>query len=125
MSVVKPWIVLLPAPETSHVLCGVPGRQFSATIAFAGLAQSAAAMDGEAAKSTPTERSMASRSARFVKGSFPSPDRTPDTTGGGPRQLARRGMAFVGNLAVPSRTVSRRWSGDRTVALRAQHDRGR
>lgn len=38
MSVVKPWISALPEPDTSHSFGGVPGRQFSATISFAGAA---------------------------------------------------------------------------------------
>ena len=37
ISVVKPWIVVSPIAESiSHVLRGVPGRQFSASIEFAG-----------------------------------------------------------------------------------------
>src|SRR4051812_16657952 len=39
MLVAKPWIDELPAPETSHVLLGVPGKRFSQAT---GLAQSAA-----------------------------------------------------------------------------------
>src|SRR5947209_493408 len=34
--VAKPWIVGSPAPLTSHVDCGVPTKQFSATTEFAG-----------------------------------------------------------------------------------------
>src|SRR5688500_15070912 len=43
MSVAKPWIASLPAPVTSHSDAGDPGRQFSASISFAGLAQLALA----------------------------------------------------------------------------------
>ncbi len=38
MSVAKPWMLESPAPVMSHSLAGLPGRQFSATIAFAGAA---------------------------------------------------------------------------------------
>src|SRR3954451_1486375 len=34
MSVAKPWMVELPAPEMSQVLCGVPGLEFSHAIGF-------------------------------------------------------------------------------------------
>src|SRR4051794_45793 len=37
-----------PAPLTSHWLCGVPGRQFSLSIAFAGEPQSAWALEDSA-----------------------------------------------------------------------------
>src|SRR5688572_10953714 len=43
MSVAKPWMASLPAPVTSHSDAGDPGRQFSASISFAGLAQLALA----------------------------------------------------------------------------------
>src|SRR6267143_1187576 len=36
MSVAKPWMLASPAPMMSHSVEGFPGRQFSATIAFAG-----------------------------------------------------------------------------------------
>ena len=36
MSVVKPWIVESPEP-TSQMLCGVPVRRFSASMAFFGM----------------------------------------------------------------------------------------
>jgi hypothetical protein len=39
MSVVKPTIFDEPSPLTSHWEGGFPGRQFSATISFAGAAQ--------------------------------------------------------------------------------------
>src|SRR3954452_1763808 len=34
MSAAKPWMVELPAPEMSQVLCGVPGLEFSHAIGF-------------------------------------------------------------------------------------------
>src|SRR4051812_5266663 len=43
MLVAKPWIDELPAPETSHVLLGVPGKRFSQAT---GLPQSAAPAGG-------------------------------------------------------------------------------
>src|SRR5687768_161598 len=43
MSVAKPWMSGLPAPEMSHCVDGAPVRQFSASISFAGLAQLALA----------------------------------------------------------------------------------
>ena len=48
MSVAKPWIAALPAPETSHSDAGDPGRQFSASISLAGFPQSALATGGAA-----------------------------------------------------------------------------
>src|SRR4051794_4694791 len=41
--VAHPWIVASPAPLTSHVVRGVPGRQFSAMTGFAGDAHGSAA----------------------------------------------------------------------------------
>jgi hypothetical protein len=45
MDVAKPWIVESPAPLISHWLCGVPGRQFSASMVFLGLEQLANALE--------------------------------------------------------------------------------
>src|ERR1700722_12108081 len=39
ISVANPWMVGSPAPLTSHWLGGFPGRQFSASIGFAGALQ--------------------------------------------------------------------------------------
>ena len=41
MSVAKPWRLASPAPLMSHSPGGLPGRQFSASMALAGLPQSA------------------------------------------------------------------------------------
>ena len=51
MSVANPWIVESPDPLTYHTDFGVPGRQFSDSIAFAGDVQAAPAIpDGSKVK---------------------------------------------------------------------------
>ena len=48
MSVAKPWIVLLPAPLTSHSLAGLPGLVFSHATGFVIGASHGAAAAGAA-----------------------------------------------------------------------------
>src|SRR4051812_11132170 len=52
IAVAKPWIVGSPAPSTSHSSCGDPGRQFSASMPFAGSPQDARATGGAARPKT-------------------------------------------------------------------------
>src|SRR6478672_3224429 len=54
MSVAKPWIPLSPEPEISQVPGGVPGRQFSASVALAGALQEACAGAGKSAMAAAT-----------------------------------------------------------------------
>ena len=66
ISVAKPWMLESPIPETSHWFCGVPGRQFSASISLPGAAHEAWALGATAARpasaTAAAAAAMASRS---------------------------------------------------------------
>src|SRR3954467_8229786 len=63
MSVAKPWMVESPLPLTSHSVLGLPGRQFSATMAFAGASQGPAAPSRDGIPPRPWPKITASISA--------------------------------------------------------------
>src|SRR6185436_17343976 len=59
MSVANPWIFTSPEPLTSHSVDGFPGRQFSATIRFAGRLHSGAGPGGRCASAAASDVSAA------------------------------------------------------------------
>src|SRR6476660_9600857 len=59
-----------PAPLTSHWLCGVPGRQFSLSISFAGEPQSARALEDSAKHSRRAPKAPVTGVPNFISHSL-------------------------------------------------------
>ena len=57
-----------PIPETSHWFCGVPGRQFSASISLPGAAHEACALGATAAR--PQSTMAAAAAAKTSRSRF-------------------------------------------------------
>src|SRR4051812_47370060 len=87
--VAKPWIVGSPAPSTSHVDCGVPDKQFSATTEFAGDAHgpvAAPATWGAAAR--PNEAHRTAATAAILRRLPPAGGPAPNQRGVSPGWVA-------------------------------------
>src|SRR5919197_5356378 len=72
----KPWMLESPAPLTSHVLCGVPGRQFSASIALPEAEQLAQAGEADLIIQTRSKRKGKMAAGAFEGFTIVTPRRT-------------------------------------------------
>ena len=85
MSVANPWMLGSPPPLTSHSLCGLPGFEFSQTIAFwiggsQGAAWASSAPDPSAVdRKSPSAVSETAPSARATRGSALAAAERPDS----------------------------------------------
>src|SRR5258708_440886 len=82
ISVANPWIVGSPElpGEMSHWLEGLPGRQFSASIGFAGALQLPKAADDRARHNTTLQRGDKERARTFISQLLPAFDPQGPTT---------------------------------------------
>src|SRR5215468_6277990 len=98
MSVAKPWMLASPAPLTSHCEEGLPGRQFSASMALAGEAQEAMAACVRESRRKVHERKTIAEALHAV---FPFPTPAPAPRRAEPlnRSSRRIGLGLTSSLA--------------------------